>query len=69
MYGLSESGYYWVRTFRKRLENELGMKLCISDTSLFFKVLDEKVIGLFASYVDDTLHAANFEYCQLSKTT
>ena len=62
LYGLAESGDYWVRTYRHHLEKELGMKSTISDTALFYKTLGENLIGICATYVEDTLHAGTKEY-------
>lgn len=38
------------------------MRTCISDAALFYKKLGEALIGLCATYVDDTLHVGNKEY-------
>ncbi len=69
LYGLAESGDYWGRSFRHHLIKELGMNTGISDAALFYKKLGEKLIGLCANYVDDTLHAGTEEYAKLCNKT
>jgi len=46
LYGLSESGDYWGRTFRFHLEQELGMQATTGDAALFFRKIGEKLEGL-----------------------
>lgn len=45
------------------------MKTCVSDTFIFYRKLGKVLISLFATYVDDKLHAGNQEYSQLCKKT
>ncbi len=69
LYGLAESGDYWGRSFRYHLIEELGMQTGVSDASLFYKKLGERLVGLCGNYVDDTLHAGTKEYSDLCKKT
>lgn len=43
------------------------MKPCIRDSAVYFKQNGNKLIGLCATYVDNTLHAGNKKYSKLSK--
>lgn len=59
LYGLAKSGDYWGKTFIKHLEDDLGMKSCMSDASSFFNVIGDKVSGICATYVHDKLYAGD----------
>lgn len=45
------------------------MNTCISDASFFYKEIGETLIGMCATYVDDTLQASNNEYSKLCDIT
>lgn len=45
------------------------MKSCISETALYFKIVRDKVSGLCATYLHDTLHARGLKWSQLTKVT
>jgi hypothetical protein len=62
LYGLADSGDYWGSTLLNRLKDELGMKQTVGDPAMFFKMLDSKLKGMCATYVDDALHAGNKVY-------
>lgn len=67
LYVLSERRYYWDRTFRCHLGDDLGMKSCISDAALFYEQLRRELDWSYASYVDDKLQAETQFYEQLCK--
>jgi Reverse transcriptase (RNA-dependent DNA polymerase) len=69
LYGLADSGDYWGRTLLNHLQGDLGMESTIDDTALLFKRKGDKLIGLCASYVDDTLQAGNSDFIKLSEQT
>lgn len=43
------------------------MEICISDPALFYKVDNQKRIGVCTTYVDDTLDARNVDYADIGK--
>lgn len=43
------------------------METCISELALFYKTEDQRLIGICASYVDDSLHAENVGYANFTK--
>lgn len=45
------------------------MKTWISDAALCYKMLEDTLVGLCATYVDDTLHTGNERYAGLCKET
>lgn len=57
IYGLTDSGDYWHETFRNHQERDLEMNKTIGDSSLFFKRISNRLVGLSGSYVDDILRA------------
>ena len=69
LYGLPDSGDYWGKTFTTHLRDELGMELATGDGALFFKHLDDKLKGLCATYVDDTLQAGDRDFQKLTENT
>lgn len=69
LYGLSENGDYWGRTFRGLLGTDLGTNSCISDAALFYKRLGKTLEGFCATYVDDALHAGSKDYQTSAKNT
>lgn len=69
LYGLTESGDYWGRSFKYHLSEEQGMDHCVNDPVFFYKNLGEELIGLCGTYVDDTLHAGTNEYLKLCEET
>jgi hypothetical protein len=62
LYGLADSGDYWGSTLLNHLKKELGMKQTVGNPAMFFKMLDSKLQGMCATYVDDALHAGNKMY-------
>jgi Reverse transcriptase (RNA-dependent DNA polymerase) len=69
LYGLADSGDYWGRTLANHLRKDLGMKSTTGDPALFFKNIQEKLSGLCATYVDDTLQAGDQKFVELSELT
>jgi Reverse transcriptase (RNA-dependent DNA polymerase) len=61
-YGLADSGDYWGSTLLNHLKEELRMKQTVGDPATFFKMLDSKLQGMCATYVDDALHAGSKLY-------
>jgi Reverse transcriptase (RNA-dependent DNA polymerase) len=59
LYGLSDSGDAWAKTFTNHMTSDLGMVSTIADISLFSKVIHGKVAGLAGNYVDDTISCGN----------
>lgn len=45
------------------------MKSCISDATKFLKRIGDKLSGLCVTYVDDTRHAKDLKYSELTKLT
>jgi hypothetical protein len=55
LYGLGDAGDYWSRTLTGHHRSELKMTQSTGDSSLFLRRLLQNLIGLSATYVDDTL--------------
>jgi Reverse transcriptase (RNA-dependent DNA polymerase) len=55
LYGLCDAGDHWSRTYHKHLMEDLKLEPTVNDPDLFFKAVDEKLEGLCATYVDDSL--------------
>jgi hypothetical protein len=66
-YGLRNAGDHWSRTYHKNLMEDLNLETTVNDPALFFKDVDEKLEGLCATYVDDSLTAGSPGF--LSQTT
>lgn len=66
LYGISDSGVYWHRTFTNHIKNDLGMDKTIGDLSLFTKNIYESFYGLSGVYIDDHLHAWNESFLKLT---
>ena len=69
LYGLCDSGDYWGKTFSQHLTDDLGMKPTTLDPALYAKKMHEKLKGLCATCVDDTLQAGDKEYQEMTKMT
>jgi hypothetical protein len=69
LYGLADSGDYWFRTISSHLSNELSMERTSFDSAFFYKVLDEKLGGMCATYVDECLHAGTDQYSKSAEKT
>jgi Reverse transcriptase (RNA-dependent DNA polymerase) len=69
LYGLADSGDYWGSTQLNHLKEKLGMKQMVGDPAMFFKMLDSKLQGMCATYVDDALHAGNKVYEGITEKT
>jgi Reverse transcriptase (RNA-dependent DNA polymerase) len=69
LYGLSDSGDAWAKTFTSHMKSDLGMVSTIGDISLFSKLMNGKLAGLAGNYVDDTIACGNEELRELSKLT
>jgi hypothetical protein len=69
LYGFADSGDYWGRTLSNHLRKDLGMESTTGDIALFFKIIQEKLGGLCATYVDDTLQAGDQTFVELSELT
>lgn len=65
LYGLCDSGDSWHSTFTQHLKDDLLMTPTLSDSELFFKVINGEISGLIGTYVDDSISAGNktFEEC------
>lgn len=57
LYGLTESGDYLRRALDKHLVEDLGMSRCTLDAPVFNEHNSGSLLGVCATYVDDTLHA------------
>jgi len=53
----------------EHLKNDLGMETTVSDGAFFFRKVREKLSGLCATYVDDSLQAGDDFYSKLSEKT
>jgi hypothetical protein len=65
-YGLADSGDYWGSTLLNHLKEELGMKQTVGDPAMFFKMLESKLQGMCATYVD---HAGSKVYEGITEKT
>lgn len=59
LYFVAESEEYWDGTLMKHITVDVVMKSCTIDKALFYKCEIEKLIGMCATYVHDTLHGGN----------
>ena len=69
LYGLADSGDYLGKTFSLHLTDDLGMKPCVCDPALYGMKINEKLLGLCATCVDDALQAGNGKYREITKAT
>jgi hypothetical protein len=69
LYGLADSGDYWGMRLTNNLKQDLGMESTIGDPELFFKYIGNRLIGMCATYVDDTLQAGDSKFVKLSEET
>ena len=69
LYGLADSGDYWDKTFSRHLTDDLGMRPCVCDPALYGMKIDEKLLGLCTTCVDDALQAGNDKYQAITKAT
>lgn len=70
LYGcLPKSGHYWDRTMKSHITRDLGLKASVLDEALYFKPKSGKLIGIFATYEDDSLYVGTEEYCELCEET
>lgn len=69
MYGLCDSGDYWGVTINAHVTNELGMTSLYSDSAMFMKQKNGKLIGLCGVQVDHSLNAGNEEFEKLTQLT
>lgn len=54
---------------KKHIKFDLEMKSCTIDETLFSKYENGKLIGVCATYIDNTLHTENKTYCQIGTKT
>lgn len=45
----------------------INMGSCISDPAMFYKTNNQRIIGIYDTYVDDTLHGRNVDFADFSK--
>ena len=69
LYGLADSGDYWGQTFSQHLADDLGMIPTTIDPALYSKIMDNRLIGLCTTFVDDTLQAGDVKYQAITKMT
>lgn len=69
LYGLSDSGDYWHKTFSKHLQQDLMMTPTTGYLSLFFKSVHGKLQGLTGAYVDNTIGAGELQFENESMAT
>jgi hypothetical protein len=69
LYGLADSGDYWGSTLLNHLKEMLGMKQTVGDPAMFFKMLDNKLQGVCATYMDDALHTGSKVYEGITEKT
>lgn len=67
LYGLTDAGDYWNHTDRQHITHDLQMVSTYSDPALYYKKNGEDLMGLRASYVDDSLLAGTKPFQELSK--
>lgn len=63
---MSQSKICWQAS---TVQDRLGMESCISDAEIFFKHIEKKLIGMCATYVEDSLHSGKDEYSKISNLT
>lgn len=66
LYGMCDAGDCWNETICEHLCEDLMMKLCITDPSLWLRLDNGKLIGIVGNYVDDNLNAGTKSF---EKTT
>lgn len=69
LYELSDSGDYWSAKFGDHLQNDLQMQRVASDMSLFFKMIHEKVAGITATHIDNTLSTGSDQFTKETTST
>ena len=69
LYGLADGGDYWGKTFAQHLLDDLGMVPTTLDPALYSMKIQDALMGLCATYVDDTLQAGNTMYQEMTKLT
>lgn len=69
LYGLAESGDYWVSTNATHHAADLGMEPSIGDLSLYFKRSEGSLIGILGIVVDDTLQCGTEEFWEVTSQT
>jgi hypothetical protein len=62
LYRLDDSGDYWSSTLWEHRRVDLNMTQSAGDGSLFFRRLGDNLLGLSATYVDDSLRAGTPEF-------
>jgi hypothetical protein len=69
LYGLSDAGDYWARTLLDHHRMNLQTTPTATDGSLFFLRVAESLIGMFATYVDDSLRAGTPAFLKTFRAT
>ena len=69
IYGLSEAGDHWHSTLDGHHRDDLEMQPLKSDAAVFIKRINERLIGLSATYVDDLLRAGTPQFRTLCRKT
>ena len=67
--GLSEAGDHWHSRLEGHHREDLQMQPLKSDAAVFIKRINEKLIGMSATYVDDLLRAGTPEFRALCRKT
>jgi Reverse transcriptase (RNA-dependent DNA polymerase) len=69
LYGLTDSGDIWYDTLFEFLENDMGMRQCVSDRALLYlRKAKGYIIGLFRCFVDDIFISGTETFHTVSKT-
>jgi hypothetical protein len=69
LYGLADSGDYWHNTMSRHLKEDLKMKPCTGDISMFYKHLNDGLGGMTGTHVDDSISAGTFQFGALTAKT
>ncbi len=69
LYGLTDAGDYWNYTMKLHLVQDLGMTTSTADPSLFVKYENGKLIGVIATYVDDSLICGTDKFMEMTNAT
>jgi hypothetical protein len=61
LYGLCDSGHYWLKTLSDHLQNSFSMKSTTGDPAMTYEAVNDKIAGVTSAYVDDLLMAGTKE--------
>jgi Reverse transcriptase (RNA-dependent DNA polymerase) len=69
LYGEADSKDYWHNTMSRYLKEDLKMKPCTDEMSLFYKHLNDDLGGMTGTHVDDSISAGTSQFGALTEKT